>query len=100
MKIAVIKTGGKQYVVTDGKTLRVEKLSAKPDEIVKLDTLLTTDGDSVTIGQPTVTSAVTAKVITHGVGEKIHVVKFKNKIRYRRNRGHRQQYTTIAIEKI
>lgn len=100
MKTAVIKTGGKQYVVTDGQTLRIEKLSAEPGNTVKLDTLLVIDGDSVTIGQPTVSTAVTAKIASHGVAEKIAVVKFKSKVRYRRNRGHRQQYTTVAIEKI
>ena len=100
MKTAVIKTGGKQYVVTDGQTLRVEKLSAKPGDTINLDTLLVADGDLVTVGQPIVSTAVTAKVISHGLDEKVNVVKFKSKVRYRRNRGHRQQYTAVTIEKI
>lgn len=100
MKTAVIKTGGKQYVVRDGQTIHIEKLLAKPGDTVKLDTLLVTDGDSVIIGQPTVSTAVVAKVVSHGMDEKVNVVKFKSKVRYRRNRGHRQQFTAVTIEKI
>jgi len=100
MKTAVIKTGGKQYIIHDGQIVRVEKLVAKPGDTIKLDTLMIYDGEAVAIGQPTISTAVTAKVSSHGLDEKIHVVKFKSKVRYRRNRGHRQQYTDIKIDKI
>lgn len=100
---AIIKTGGKQYKVQEGQTVRIEKIPVKPGEILNLDVLLSFDADAkaVTLGRPTVSGAqVSARVVEHGLGEKINVVKFKRKVRYARNVGHRQPFTAVKIEKI
>jgi len=99
-KIAVIKTGGKQYKVTEGLTLKVEKLDLPVNDKIKLETLLIADGDNVEIGKPSLGEKVEASVVDHGRNEKISVIKFKNKVRYKRNVGHRQNYTKILINKI
>lgn len=101
-KIAIVRTGGKQYVVKSGQKLRVEKLDAKEGDTVTLsDVLLTAEGDKVEVGQPTVAGAsVKAKVMRQGKADKVMVVKFKAKVRYKRTRGHRQQVTDLLIEKV
>ncbi len=101
MKIAIIKTGGKQYKVREGQNIRVEKLDAK-NKKVKLETLLiaTTDGKEVNIGKPSLGKKVEAKIINEGKEKKIKVVKYKNKIRYKRTLGHRQIFTELKITKI
>lgn len=97
---AVIKTGGKQYLVEEGKMLNVEKLELNDGETVEFDALLVA-GDDVKVGAPTVSGAkVTAKVIETGKGKKIDVIKYKPKSRYRRKNGHRQPFTKIEIQKI
>lgn len=101
-KIAVITTGGKQYLVKEGETIRVEKLEAKEGEVMSFDALLVADeaGDAK-VGTPTVSGAkVTAKVATHGRADKVMVVKYHAKTRYKRNAGHRQHFTTLTVEKI
>lgn len=101
--IAVVKTGGKQYKVREGETLKIEKVAAQVGEPLALEVLLVGDeeGADVRIGRPLVSdAAVTARVLEHGLGEKVHVVKYKPKVRYRRNVGHRQLYTKVKIEKI
>lgn len=102
MTLAVIKTGGKQYLVKKGDKLKIEKLNGKEGDTVKFDTLLITDekGDNVEIGKPTVKSKVEAKILKHDKDKKILVVKYKSKIRYLRRVGHRQHYTQIEIQKI
>lgn len=100
---AIVQTGGKQYKVKEGETLKVEKLEAQPGAAVDLEVLLVTDeeGKALKVGTPTVAGAkVTAKVIGHGRADKIRVVKYKPKSRYTRVAGHRQPYTEIAVEKI
>ncbi len=100
---AVIVTGGKQYLVTEGQTLKVEKLENDVDAALSFDCLLVSDesGDNVKVGKPIVDGAkVSAKVIAQGRADKISVVKYKRKVRYRRNVGHRQPFTEILIEKI
>ncbi len=99
---AVVETGGKQYRVTVGQTIEVEKLPFAVGEKVELDkVLLVADGDEVKVGQPTVKGAkVLATVVEHGKGKKIIVFKYKPKERYRRKKGHRQAYTRLRIEKI
>lgn len=101
-KIAVIKTGGKQYKVSEGQTLKVEKLVAADGAKLKLETLLTADADGaeVKIGQPSLGEKVEAKVLEQGKAKKVSVVKFKNKVRYQKNVGHRQPFTKIEIIKI
>ncbi len=97
MAITVIKAGGKQYVAEPGKTLTVEKLNGKPGDKLTLETLLKADGSTVEIGAPTLKAKTDATIISQGRGDKILVVKFKNKTRYRRRVGHHQLFTNIKI---
>lgn len=100
---AVIKTGGKQYRITEGDILKVEKLAVLPGEKVTLDqVLMLSDGNgSVKVGNPVVAGAVvTAEVLEQGKSKKVDVVKFKRRKNYKRKYGHRQPYTRIKIEKI
>ena len=98
---AIIKTGGKQYRVSEGETLQVEKLNAEVGAEVAFDEVLLVSGDSVKIGQPTVAGAkVTGKVLEQGKGAKIRIFKYKAKSNYRRRQGHRQPFTKVQIEKI
>lgn len=96
---AVIKTGGKQYKVQEGDTIRVEKLDGSEGDNIKLDTvLMLTDGDKVTVGTPLVEGAsVSATVTAQGRGKKISIIKFKRRKNYRKQAGHRQAYTELAI---
>ncbi len=100
--ISVIKTGGKQYKVNEKETLKIEKLKVEEGKKVKFDTLLISDeeGKKVEIGQPSLGEKVEGKVLEHGKGKKVTVVKYKNKIRYKRTIGHRQPYTKVEITKI
>jgi len=99
---AVIKTGGKQYKVSEGQTLRVEKLNAEAGSSVDLnEVLMVADGDDIKIGSPVLDGGkVTATVTAHGRGKKINIVKFRRRKHYRRQAGHRQDYTEIKIDKI
>jgi large subunit ribosomal protein L21 len=99
---AIVETGGKQYRVTPGQAIDVERLDAAEGDTVELDkVLLIADGDKVTVGQPTVDGAkVVATSQGEGKGEKIIVFKFKSKVRYRRKKGHRQLYTRLMVDKI
>ncbi len=101
-KIAVIKTGGKQYKVSEGQTISVEKLDKKEGSKVKFETLLTAtdDGKDVKIGNPSLGEIVEGKILEQGRGDKIRVVKYKNKTRYVRNKGHRQAFSEIEISSI
>lgn len=99
---AIIETGGKQYKVTPGQTIDVERLDVAEGDTVELDRVLfIANGDRVTIGKPTVDGA---KVIAisqgEGKGKKIIVFKYKPKVRYRKKTGHRQLYTRLIIDKI
>lgn len=101
MTFAVIKTGGKQYLVEEGQELKVEKLDKKDGDKVEFDALLVSDGKEAKIGTPLVSGAkVTASVIETEKDKKVSVIKYKAKARYRRNVGHRQTLTKIKIEKI
>lgn len=99
---AVIKTGGKQYVVKEGDVLKVEKLEAEEGGSISLEALLVgeADGSKLEIGAPLLSQAISAKVVEHGRADKIEVVKYKAKSRYRRRVGHRQPFTKIKIGKI
>lgn len=96
---AVIKTGGKQYRVSAGQRLRIEKIDAAEGADVEFDqVLLVGEGDSVTVGKPLVDGGrVQARVRTQGLGKKIEVIKFRRRKNYRRTKGHRQAYTEIEI---
>jgi large subunit ribosomal protein L21 len=102
MRIAVIKTGGKQYKVKQGQILKIEKLGAGAGETVKFNTLLIADdeGGNIEIGKPSLGEKVEGKVLESGKGKKISVIKFKSKVRYKRNVGHRQQFTKVEIAAI
>jgi large subunit ribosomal protein L21 len=100
---AVIATGGKQYKVKEGQTVKVEKLLAEAGSTLELPALLVSgeDGSGLKLGTPNVEgSKVTAKVVGHGRAAKIQIVKYKPKSRYKRVNGHRQPFTSIQIEKI
>jgi large subunit ribosomal protein L21 len=99
---AIIETGGKQYRVSEGDTLYIEKLPAQADETVEINRVLAlVDGENVKIGSPLVEGArVLLKVVRHGRGKKIIVFKFKAKKNYRRKQGHRQAFTQVTVEKI
>jgi len=101
-KIAVIKTGGKQYKVKKGDTIKIEKLEAKEGETVKFETLLiaTEDAKDFDLGKPSLGEKVEGKVIETAKGDKVNVLKYKNKTRYKRNIGHRQMFTKVEISKI
>jgi large subunit ribosomal protein L21 len=96
---AVIKTGGKQYRVTPGLRLKVEKLVGDVGSDVTIDQVLVmADGENVTIGAPLIAGAsVTAKVLSHGRGDKVMIFKFRRRKHYRKTQGHRQSYTEIQI---
>ncbi|MGL5513381.1 MAG: 50S ribosomal protein L21 [Sporomusa sp.] len=99
---AIIETGGKQYRVTEGDVLSIEKIEVAEGQSVDFDRVLTVvkDGE-VIIGKPLIADAkVTAEVMSHGKGKKILVFKYKAKSNYRRRQGHRQPFTKIRIEKI
>ncbi len=104
MKLAVIKTGGKQYIVKEGDILKIEKVSFEKDsDFVLNDILMVADekGKSIKIGQPLVKGAkVEAKILEQARGKKVRVVKYKPKTRYHKVYGHRQPYTKIKIKKI
>jgi len=96
---AVIQTGGKQYRVSEGATLRVEKLEAETGASVDLDkVLMVGEGDSVKIGTPFVEGGkVTATVQAHGRAKKVHIVKFRRRKHHLKRQGHRQWYTELKI---
>ena len=96
---AVIKTGGKQYRVSAGDKLRVETLAADEGASVSLDeVLMVGDGDKITVGDPLVGNAsVSAQVLSHGRARKVDIVKFRRRKHYRRQMGHRQNFTELEI---
>lgn len=102
MSFAVIATGGKQYLVSKGEKIQVEKLAGEVGDTIKFDEVLATISDSeYTLGKPTVSGAsVEAKITEQGRGRKIEVLKYKAKSKYRRKIGHRQAFTEIEITKI
>lgn len=100
---AVIKTGGKQYKVKEGDTIKVEKLDLEEGKPVEFEALLIADeeGKDVKVGTPTVSGAkVKGKILGEGKAKKINVIKYKSKSRYRKKTGHRQPFTEIKIESI
>jgi len=99
---AVIKTGGKQYKVSEGETLKIEKLEVEPGKKVTFnEVLMIADGANVKVGSPLVEKAVVeAKVISQGKGKKVNILKFKRRKHYMKQQGHRQLFTEIKIGKI
>ena len=99
---AIVRSGGKQYRVEEGALISVDTVAGKVGDTVTLgDILVIADGDDVKAGQPALEGAkVTAEIVAHGKGPKIQVLRYKNKTRQRRARGHRQSETTLRIKKI
>ena len=99
---AVVTTGGKQYRVEAGSELIIERLAEEPGASITFDrVLLVGDGDAVTIGSPTVDGAsVSGTVLAEELGPKLIIFKFKQKVKYRRTRGHRQHLTRVRIDEI
>lgn len=99
---AVIATGGKQYRVSEGDILRVEKIAGEVGETVALDrVLMVAEGDDVTIGTPVVENAVVnASIVEQAKAKKVLVFKYKRRKRFRRKQGHRQPFTAIKIDNI
>ncbi len=100
--LAVIKTGGKQYLVKKGDRIEIEKIEGKEgDEIEFTDILLLEKNKKVEIGKPKVEKAkVVGKILEQGRGEKVIIFKYKPKKRYKKKAGHRQPYTKIEIKEI
>lgn len=99
---AVIKTGGKQYRVAAGETLKVEQLANDVGSEIILDNVLfCADGDNISIGAPLIKGAtVKATVVSHGRGEKIRIFKLRRRKHYQKHQGHRQNYTELRIDGI
>ena len=98
---AIIATGGKQYKVSEGDIITIEKLGVDAGEKVTFDQVLAVSGDDMKVGNPTVAGAtVEASVIKEGRAKKVIVYKYKRKTGYHKKNGHRQQYTAVKIEKI
>jgi large subunit ribosomal protein L21 len=96
---AVIQTGGKQYRVSAGEKLKIERIPGEVGQEITLDrVLLVADGEALKMGAPLVAGArVKAKVLKHGRGEKVRIFKLNRRKHYRRTQGHRQNYTEIEI---
>lgn len=99
MTYAIFVTGGKQFRAEAGKTIQVPSIEAEPGAKLTFDrVLLTGDGKTVHAGQPMVKGAkVTAEVVRHGKGDKIHIFRFARRAGYRRHAGHRQPFTEVRI---
>ena len=98
---AIFVTGGKQYKVSEGDVIFVEKLGVAEGEKVTFDKVLCVNGESLSVGTPYVAGAtVVAKVVKNGKSKKIDVIRYKSKKNEKKKIGHRQDYTKIQIEKI
>ena len=96
---AVIKSGGKQYRVQEGQTLKLEKLEVATGETLDFDqVLLVADGDDIKVGAPLVEGAkVSAEIVSHGRGDKVRIIKFRRRKHSMRRQGHRQWFTEVKI---
>ncbi|WP_046077766.1 50S ribosomal protein L21 [Halomonas sp. HG01] len=96
---AVIKSGGKQYRVQEGQTLKLEKLEVPTGDTIEFDEVLLVGGDDdVKVGAPTVDGAkVSAEVVAHGRGEKVNIIKFRRRKHSMKRQGHRQWFTEVKI---
>jgi large subunit ribosomal protein L21 len=96
---AVIITGGKQYRVTPGETLKIEKLEVAEGATVEFDrVLMVADGDAVKLGTPYLDGGkVSATIVSHGRHKKVHIIKFRRRKHHMKRQGHRQYYTEVQI---
>jgi len=99
-KIAIVRTGGKQYLVKEADKLKIEKLVAEDGAKIGLETLLIADGDNVEIGEPIIDKKVEATVIKQGHARTVTGIHYKRKTRQSTKFGHRQKFTEVAIGKI
>lgn len=97
---AIVKTGGKQYKVTEGLVFETELLAAEVESTVELEVVLAADGDKVLVGQDAANVKVLATVVEHGKGKKINIFTYKAKKNIRKRQGHRQPYTKLKINSI
>ena len=97
---AIIATGGKQYKVSEGDIIKVEKLDAEAGDNVTFDNVVAISGDSLLVGADVEKSSVSATVMEQGRGKKVIVYKYKRKSGYHKKNGHRQAYTQVKIDKI
>ena len=97
---AIIATGGKQYKVSEGDVIKVEKLDAEVGNTVTFDEVIAVSNDSLKVGAEISGASVSATVMEQGRGKKIIVYKYKRKTGYHKKNGHRQAYTQVKIEKI
>jgi large subunit ribosomal protein L21 len=99
---AIIKTGGKQYRVAEGQTLKIESLPANPGDAIELgEVLMISDEHGTVVGKPYVVGAkVLASVVSNGRGPKIRIVKFRRRKHHRKQMGHRQNFTEVEIKSI
>ena len=97
---AIIATGGKQYKVSEGDVIKVEKLAAEPGETVTFDTVIAVSDAALKVGEDVSKASVSATVMEQGRGKKVIVYKYKRKSGYHKKNGHRQAYTQVKIDKI
>ena len=97
---AIIATGGKQYKVSEGDVIKVEKLAAEAGETVTFDQVIAVGGDALKVGEDVANATVSATVMEQGRGKKVIVYKYKRKTGYHKKNGHRQAYTQVKIDKI
>ena len=97
---AIIATGGKQYKVSEGDTIFIEKIEGEPDSEVTFDDVLAVGGDKLTVGSEVSGVTVTGKIVKQDRSKKVIVYRYKRKTGYHKKKGHRQYYTKVLIEKI
>lgn len=97
---AIVKTGGKQYKVTEGLVFETELLEAEVNSTVQLEVVLVADGDTVVVGADAAKAKVEATVVEHGKGKKINIFTYKAKKNIRKRQGHRQPYTKLKVNAI
>lgn len=99
---AVVKTGGKQYLVQPGQSITVDRVSGNKDEVIELAVLASFDADknTVELGDPELKKKAKGKIIEHGKGDKVRAAKFKAKARFRKVTGYRPAHSTIEITSI
>ena len=97
---AIVKTGGKQYKVTEGLVFETELLNAEANSTVELEVVLAADGDRVLVGKDAAGVKVLATVVEHGRGKKINIFTYKAKKNIRKRQGHRQPYTKLKVSSI
>lgn len=97
---AIIATGGKQYKVSEGDVIKIEKLDVEAGNTVTFDQILAVSDNGLKVGSDVANATVTATVMDQGKGKKVIVYKYKRKTGYHKKNGHRQAYTQVKIEKI